>query len=185
MIANTLKFKGFYELQLKDKKGNVKQIWQENKFSFFLRHNLGISLPKFSLFGKFTDKMTIENLVVSAGKAGIASRINGSGAEAIANYLAIGIGILAPAAGDVALGSEITTGGGARAAATVSRITTTVTNDTAQAQYTWTFSLSFAITEVGLLNAASAGTLFTRDTFSAVNVVSGDTLQVTHKLICA
>lgn len=185
MIANTLKFKGFYELQLKDKNGNIKQIWQENKLFFLLRHYFGINLPKLSLFGHWADKVIIPNLVVSAGKAGIASRINGSGAEAAATYLAIGIGATAPAAGDTALQSEITTGGGARAAATVSRVTTTVANDTAQAQYTWTFSASFAITEVGLLNAASAGTLFTRDTFSAVNVVSGDTLQVTHKTVCA
>ena len=131
--------------------------------------------------GKVIEQV-IKNLVVSAGKAGVASRINGVGAEAVFTYLAIGTGTTAPAAGDTALQAEITTGGGARAAATASRITTTVTNDTAQLVYQWAFTASFAVTEAGIFNAASAGTLLARQTFSAINVVSGDRLEITWKV---
>jgi len=119
------------------------------------------------------------NLVTSAGLAGLASRLNGSGGEAAFTYLAIGIGTGAAAAGNTALESEITTNGGQRAAATVSLTTTTVTNDTARLLHTWTFTGSFAVTETGALNAASTGTLLNRSVFTAVNVVSTDNLQVT------
>lgn len=119
------------------------------------------------------------NLTTTTGKAGVASRINGSGAEAAFTYLAIGIGTTAAAIGDTALQSEITTNGGARAAATASRVTTDTTNDTARLVYTWTFTGSFAVTEAGALNAASVGVLLNRQVFTAVNVVSGDSLQVT------
>lgn len=137
----------------------------------------GIQVPYIT--GRHVGELKIANLVTSAGKAAIASRINGAGAEAAFTYIAIGTGTVAAAIGDTTLGAEITTGGGARASATASRTTTTVTNDTATLVHTFTFSSSFAITEAGALNAASAGTLLNRQVFSAVNVVSSDTLQVT------
>lgn len=132
--------------------------------------------------GNYVQELKLSNLVTTAGKAALASRINGSGGEAAFTYIAIGIGTTAAAAGDTALGSEITTGGGARASATVSRTTTTTTNDTARLVLTFTFSSSFAVTEAGAFNAASAGTMANRQVFSAVNVVSSDTLQVTVDL---
>lgn len=122
------------------------------------------------------------NLIVSAGKAGLASRSGGVGAEAAFTYIAIGTGAVAAAAGDTALGAEITTGGGGRAAATMTRQTTSVTNDTDQAVLTITFSSSFAVTELGRFNAASSGTMLARLVFSAYNVVSGDVLAFTHKV---
>ncbi len=140
----------------------------------------GIQLPMIT--GRFVNELKIANLVTSAGKAGIASRINGSGAEAAFTYIAIGTGTTAAAIGDTTLETEITTGGGARASATASRTTTTVTNDTATLVHTFTFSSSFAVTEAGALNAASSGVLGNRQVFSAVNVVSSDTLQVTIDL---
>lgn len=124
----------------------------------------------------------IKNLIVSAGKAGVASRINGSGAEAAFTYIALGTGASGPVAGDTTLGTEITTNGGQRANATASRVTTAVTNDTAQLLNTFSFTGSFAITEAGILNAAAAGTLLCRQVFSAVNVANGDSLQVTYKV---
>lgn len=132
--------------------------------------------------GRVLDRREIKNLVVDAGKAGVASRINGAGGEAAFTFVAIGTGAVAPAAGDTALGAEITTGGGARAAGTATRVTTDVTNDTAQVVVTFSFTASFAVTESGLLNASSAGVLLSRQTFSAVNVANGDSLQVTWKV---
>ena len=129
--------------------------------------------------GNIKDTREYSNLVTSAGLAGLASRLNGSGAEAAFTYLAIGIGTTAAVAADTTLDSEITTVGGERASATASRVTTTVANDTARLLHTWTFTGSLAITETGALNAASAGTLLNRSVFAAVNVVTTDSLQVT------
>ena len=131
--------------------------------------------------GKLKDYREYHNLVVSAGKAGVASRINGADAEAAFTYIAIGIGTTAPAAGNTILESEITTLGGQRGAATCTRVTVTVTNDTAQLILTYAFTGAFAITECGVFNAASVGTLLARRVFSAINVANGDSLQVTWK----
>lgn len=144
-----------------------------------------IQLEKRNSAGQLVETRHIKNLVTSAGKAGVASRINGSGSEAAFTYVAIGTGTAAAAAGDTALGAEITTGGGERAAGSASRVTTTVTNDTAQLTKTFTFTASFAVTECGVLNATSAGVLLARQVFSAVNVVSGDSIAVTYKVACA
>lgn len=168
--------------ELRDKNGNVKPMFQENAlFRFLLKHGIvSPYAPKVPyLLGTWGTAKVLSNLVVNAGLAGTASRINGAGAEAAFTYIAIGIGTVAPAAGDTTLGSEITTGGGARANATASRVTTTVTNDTARLVHTFSFTAGFAVTESGVLNAASTGTLLARQTFSAINVASGDSLQVT------
>lgn len=174
-----------FTYRLFDKDGNVKPLFQLNKLGQYLMKR-GVITPETKTtllmalgLGSWKNEMRLANLVTNAGKAGVASRINGSGAEAAFTYLAIGIGTTAAALGDTALQSEITTGGGARAAATASRTTTDVTNDTARLVYTWTFSSTFAITEAGALNASSGGTLLNRQVFTAVNVVSGDSLQVT------
>ncbi len=174
-----------FTYRLVDKYGNVKKLFQLNTLGQYLLKR-GIISPVTSQkllqalgLGYFSNEMRMANLTTTTGKAGVASRINGSGGEAAFTYLAIGIGTNAAAIGDTALQSEITTNGGARAAATASRTTTDTTNDTARLVYTWTFSGSFAVTEAGALNAASVGTLLNRQVFTAVNVVSGDSLQVT------
>uniref|UniRef100_A0A6H1Z8R6 Putative tail protein n=1 Tax=viral metagenome TaxID=1070528 RepID=A0A6H1Z8R6_9ZZZZ len=143
-----------------------------------------VYLTHYDAQGNVKDQREYHNLVVSAGKAGVASRINGAGSEAAFTYIAIGIGTTAAAAGNTTLESEIVTAGGERAAGTPTRITTNVTNDTAQLQVTYSFTGSFAVTESGVLNAASTGTLIARRTFSAINVVSGDSIQTTWKFVC-
>ena len=96
--------------------------------------------------------------------------------------MAIGTGTTAPQPTDTALENEITTGGGARAAATITRITQDVTNDTVQFVHQWTFTSSFAITEAGIFNDSTAGVMLSRKTFSAYNVVNGDELQITWRV---
>lgn len=132
--------------------------------------------------GRIVEGRIVKNLITSAGKAGIASRINGSGAEAAFTYLAVGTGTNAAAAGDTALQTELATSGLSRVNATASRVTTSVTNDTAQLQTTFSVTGTQAVTEAGILNAASTGTLLSRQVFSAINVVNGDSLQLTYKV---
>lgn len=134
-----------------------------------------------SLFGKWDYSLDIRNLITSAGKAGLASRLNGSGAEAVFSYLAVGTGTGAAAVGDTTLGTEIVDSGLARAAATCTRVTTSVTNDTAQLDKTWSVTGTKAVTEVGAFNASSGGVLLGRQVFSAINVVNGDSLQLIYK----
>lgn len=141
-----------------------------------------VEIIHYDIDGKIKDKKTYRNLITNVGKAAMASRLNGDGAEPVFNYCAIGIGVTAAAITDTALVSEITTFGGQRAIATVSRITTAITNDTAQWTTLYSFAGSFAITEAGLFNAASIGVLLARRVFSPINVVSGDSIQITWKI---
>lgn len=172
------------EYQLRDSEGNVKPLFQLNKLGAWLRKagvlSASITSP---LFGHFADKMVISNLITTLGVSGIAARINGSGSPAAYTYIALGLGTTAAADADTQLESEITTSGGARAASSVSLQTTDTAGDTAQLQNTFNFTDggTFAICESGVLNAASTGTLLARQVFSAINVASGDSLQVTWK----
>lgn len=135
--------------------------------------------------GNIKAERKIHNLITTTGKAGAASRLNGSGAEAAFTYLATGIGTTAAAAGNTALESEIVDSGLGRAAATCTRDTTSVTNDTAKLDKTWSVTGSKAVTECGILNAAAAGTLLGRQVFTAVNVVSGDSLEIIYRVACS
>jgi len=176
------KIKQNITFQLRGKDGKVKPIFSPNKLFSKLIES-GILSPKAwkvpMIFGSWKDSLTVSNLVVNAGKAGVASRLNGAGAEAVFTYIALGTGVVAAAAGDTTLGTEITTGGGARASAAASRVTTDVTNDTARLVNTFNFTATFAVTESGVLNAGAAGTLLSRQVFAAINVNNGDSLQVT------
>jgi hypothetical protein len=168
------------EYVLRDANGKVKKLFNPNRLGAAIFSTFGV-MPKLPIFGSFRDSLTISNLVVNAGLAGMASRANGAGGEAAFTYIALGIGTTAAAAGDTTLESEITTAGGERASATASRVTTTVSNDTAQLLNTFNFTGSFSVTESGVLNAASGGTLLARQVFAAISVSSGDSLQITWK----
>jgi hypothetical protein len=131
--------------------------------------------------GKLLSLRLNHNTITNIGHAAANGRISNQGSYSSFVNLAIGIGTQGSPATSTALASEITTNGGARSAATASQITTTVTNDTTQLVHTWTFTGSFAVTEEGIFdNATSGGNMLAYQSFSAINVVSADTLQVTH-----
>lgn len=172
------------EYQLKDSKGNIKPVFQSNRvYSWLMKKGLASRNLTSSLFGHFADSMVVSNLITTVGVAGIAARINGSGSPDAYTYIGLGTGATGAADGDTEIETEITTSGGARAAASVSVVTTDTAGDTAQLQLTFNFTTggTFAVTESGVLNASSAGTLLARQVFSAINVASGDSLQVTWK----
>lgn len=112
----------------------------------------------------------VDNLVVTTGKNYVASRMKDATATAM-SHMAIGTGSTAAAAGDTALGSE-----SARTALT----STTVTNN--EVAYVDTFAAGTgtgAITEAGLFNASSAGTMLCRTVFSVVNKGADDSMTIT------
>lgn len=168
--------------ELRDHTGAIKKLFKWNTLGKWLS-KIGICIPKIPvLFGNYVSRMCVSNLITNAGMAGAAARLGSNATEAIFNYIAIGTSATAASVSDTTLGAEITTNGGQRAAGTVSRVTTDVANDTHQVVLTYTFTGSFAIVEAGLLNASSGGVLLARQTFASINVVSGDTLQITWKI---
>ena len=112
----------------------------------------------------------VPNLVVTAGKGYVASRMKDTSATAM-SHMAIGTGSTAAAAGNTALGSE-----SARTALT----STTVSG--ADIVYVDTFAAGTgtgAITEAGIFNASSGGTMLCRTVFSVVNKGANDAMTIT------
>ena len=92
----------------------------------------------------------------------------------------------AVAAADTTLETEITDSGLARVAATVTRVTTSTTNDTVQMVTTFTVTGTKTIKEVGILNASSTGDLGGRTVLTTPkDVVNGSSYTVTYKTIFA
>jgi hypothetical protein len=174
------------EYVLRDAQGKVKPLFQLNALGRALtKSGLLSPMTKVSgVFGSYVDKMVVSNLITTVGVGGIAARINGAGSPNAFTYIAIGTGTGAAADADTVLGAEITQSGGARASATCTVVTTDTAGDTAQLVQTFSFTTgaSFAVTESGVLNNSSAGTLLARQVFSAINVASGDSLQITWKV---
>ena len=163
-----------------DKDGNRKKLFQHNWLGKLL-FKLGHDLQRFP-FGSWVDQRQGANLITTVGKAAIADLVGGVNSIAVFDYMALGTGTTAAAAGDTALETEITDSGLERAQGTPTLVTTDTANDTLQVVYQWTASGSKAITEAGLLNAAAAGTLLAHQVFSAINVTSSDTVQITWKI---
>jgi len=112
----------------------------------------------------------VPNLVVDAGKDYVASRMAGT-SENVMSHMAIGTSSTAAAAGNTALGSEAD-----RNALTSS----TVTNN--EVAYVASFGAgegTGALTEAGLFNASSSGTMLCRTVFSVVNKGASDTMTIT------
>ena len=120
--------------------------------------------------GNVKETRELENLVVDTGLAFIASRMKDASATAM-SHMAIGTGTTAAASGDTALGTE---------AARVGLTSTTVTSNAVA--YVCSFAAGTgtgAITEAGILNAASTGTLLCRTVFSVVNKGASDSMTIT------
>jgi hypothetical protein len=110
------------------------------------------------------------NLVVTTGKNFTASRMVGV-ASNVMSHMAIGAGTNAAVVGDTTLQTEL-----ARVALASSTATTNVVT------YTATFGVGVgtgAVTEAGILNASSAGTLLCRVVFAVVNKGANDTIAIT------
>lgn len=117
----------------------------------------------------------------NAGAAIITNRIIQAGTAP--KNIGWGTGTNAAAVTDTALQTEAapTTSGG-RTVGTESRTTVTNTNDNYADTGTVTAGSTLAITEAGLFDAVTSGNLLTRAVFSAVNVVSGDSIVFTFGL---
>lgn len=114
----------------------------------------------------------------NAGRAVLTNRIIGAGAEP--KHVAWGTGAGSADPADVALAAEATE---ARTVATSSRQQTDVANDTYQVIGQMTCAgAGKSITEVGLFDAASAGSLFLRCHHDAVVLDVGEAIEYTFRL---
>ena len=121
-----------------------------------------------SLNGKIIQE--VDNLVVTAGKGYVASRMKDATATAM-SHMAIGSGSTAAAASDTALGNQL---------GRVALTSTTVSN--AVVTYVASFPAGTgtgAVTEAAILNASSGGTMLCRTVFSVVNKGAQDCMTVT------
>lgn len=121
--------------------------------------------------GKVKETREIDNLVVDTGLDYIASRMKDATATAM-THMGLGSGTTSAAAGNTDLESIL----GSREALD----STTVTDNTVQ--YVASFEAgdaTGAVTEAGIFNASSAGTMLCRTVFSVVNKQADDTMTVT------
>lgn len=121
---------------------------------------------------KLNDEVVLEkkNLIVNTGKNFLASAIINSSASPF-SHMAIGTSSTAAAVSDTSLGTEI-----ARQAFTTSSVASNVVS------LVTTYAAGVgtgALTEAGILNASSSGTLLSRVVFSTINKGSSDSLTIT------
>lgn len=121
--------------------------------------------------GKVKESREIKNLLVSTGLEFICSRMAGTSAS-VMSHMALGSGTTTPAAGQTDLVSIL----GSREAL----------DSTSASSNTITYVSSFeagegtgAVTEAGIFNAASGGTMLCRTTFNQVYKEPDDTMSVT------
>jgi hypothetical protein len=125
--------------------------------------------------GKVKEKRKVDNLIVTAGKNYIASFLatDPITSATFMKYTAVGTGTNAPALTDTALQSEHV-----RTAGALTSSTNTWTNTT-----TNTVTSTVAITEAGLFSASTGGTMFSRVTFSAINLSTGEKITTEWTII--
>lgn len=144
-------------------------------FSDSLKMTGDVLVEVFDANGNLKDSREIKNLVVTVGKQFIASSMLKTtvNSPAAMTHMAVGTSTTAAAAGDTTLGAEIS--GSRTALGSASASGNVVT-------YICTFPAGTgtgAVTEAGIFNASSSGTMLCRTVFSVVNKASTDALNIT------
>jgi len=120
--------------------------------------------------GNLKQELNVTNLVVDTGLAYIASRMKDATATAM-THMAIGSGTNDPAPANTALQTQL---------GRVSLTSTTVTGNSVA--YIASFAAGTgtgAVTEAGIFNASSGGTMLCRTEFAVINKAAGDSMTIT------
>lgn len=121
-------------------------------------------------------------LITSSGKAIAAKRhIGTTPAQLEPNFIGIGTGATGAARTAAIADTALSTPAESRVAGASSTVTTTVANDTYQTVATITATAARAVDEAGTFDAVSAGNMDLSATFPVVNLLTGDSLQLTCK----
>lgn len=132
-----------------------------------------LTIEQFDVDGNLLDSQSVTNVVVDDGLDYIASRMKDATATAM-SHMAVGSDTTAAAAGDSTLGTEL--GRVALTSTTVASNAITYVGDFPAGTGTG------AVTEAGIFNASSSGTMLCRTVFSVVNKAAADTLKITWTL---
>lgn len=130
-----------------------------------------VAITVYDRNGNLKDARSIPNLVVTVGKEYIASRMVGV-ADDVMSHMGIGTGTGTPDPTDTALGTP----SGSRVtldsfSASGNQVTATATFPSGTG--------TGAITEAGIFNASSSGTMLCRTTFPVVTKGAGDSIAIT------
>lgn len=123
--------------------------------------------------GTVTDYGLVSTKMVDTSGVNYIAAMMAAGSTNTMYFHASGTGTTAPAITDTALVTEV----GTRATGTHTSSTNIYTS-----VGTVSYTATYAITEMGIFSASTAGTLLDRFTFSTLNVVSGDTITFTFNL---
>ena len=138
-----------------------------------------VTITKTNEFGEVTQSFTVPNLVVTTGKIYIAGKMIATTADTPVHmsHMGIGTGTASPADADTTLGTQ-----------TGRVLLSGNLQDNNSITYTATFPAGTgtgAITEAGIFNAATNGTMLCRTVFPVVNKQAGDTIAVTWRVTVA
>lgn len=126
----------------------------------------------------------VATVLTNKGKALFADRARTSPGtySTSPKWIGIGTGATGAARTAAAADSALTTEVDTRAVGTESTVTTTQTGDTYQTQGTVSIGGTRAIDESGMFDALTTGNMITSATLSIINLLSGDSLQLTWKV---
>lgn len=130
--------------------------------------------------GNVKDQRECKNLVVNSGLAYIASRMTGT-TKSVMSHMALGSGTTAAAASQSDLISVL----GSRETLDSTAISGTNNEKVVYVASFEAGDATGAVTEAGLFNAATAGDMLCRTTFSVVNKAADDTMSVTWTITLA
>ena len=135
----------------------------------------------FRWFKLIWNQRGMATLQVNGGRAIVTGRLRSVGTEPL--NVGWGTGAGTTAAGETTLFTEVlvnmTAGGTDHTVGTSSQVTTTTTNDTYRVTGTRTATASGTITNSGLFDAASGGTLFMKGDFTGIPLVNTDSIAYT------
>jgi len=127
----------------------------------------------------------VATVLTNKGKAGFADRVRLTPATytTCPKWIAVGTGATGAARTAVAADTALTTEVETRAVGTESVVTTTQTGDTYQSLGTVSITDTRAIDESGLFDQlAAGGNMYTSATLNVINLLNGDSLQLTWKV---
>lgn len=131
--------------------------------------------------GDVRDARFAHNLVTDAGCAHIADQLASSQDEGAMSHMAVGTGTTSPVAGNTTLETELDRNA-------LSSFVQGSGGDDHKVVYTASWAAgdgTGAITEAGIFNASSGGTMLARVTFPVINKGVSDTLEITWTLTIA
>lgn len=161
--------------------------WHRSRTKRFLYQAKKYACYPLHIWDKFADRFCpwasfgFATLQVNGGRGIVTGRIRGTGTEPL--NIGWGTGAGTTAAADTALFTEVlvnmTAGGTDHTVGTSSQQTTTTTNDTYRVTGTRTATAAGTITNAGLFDAASGGTLYMKGDFTGIALANGDAIAFT------